>query len=95
MLLQRVAMMLVGWGLFFEELVDAELRRWEWQNPLICCMIAGFVIVNWTRAGEGFHAVSYTHLTLPTKMQTVRVVKSSAHAGTLRASTPRSMQTPV
>ena len=55
MLLQRVAMMLVGWGLFFEELVDAELRRWEWQNPLICCMIAGFVIVNWTRAGESFH----------------------------------------
>ena len=54
-LLQRVAMMLVGWGLFFEELVDAELRRWEWQNPLICCMIAGFVIVNWTRAGESFH----------------------------------------
>jgi hypothetical protein len=55
LLLQRVAMMLVGWGLFFEELVDAELRRWEWQNPLICCMIAGFVIVNWTRAGESFH----------------------------------------
>ena len=55
LLLQRVAMMLVGWGLFFEELVDEELRRWEWQNPLICCMIAGFVIVNWTRAGESFH----------------------------------------
>ena len=55
LVLQRIAMMLVGWGLFFEELVDEELRRWEWQNPLICCMIAGFVIVNWTRAGEGFH----------------------------------------
>ena len=55
MLLQRVAMMFVGWALFFEELMDEEFQRWEWQNPLICCMIAGFVIVNFTRAGEGFH----------------------------------------
>ena len=57
LLVQRVAMVFTGWALFFEEIMDEEFHRWQWQNPLICCMVAGFVIVNFTRAGEGFHDV--------------------------------------
>ena len=43
--------------LFYEEALDAQLGRWQWQNPLVCAMVSGFVIVNFTRAGPGFEAV--------------------------------------
>jgi len=47
--------LLVGWALMTEEHHDLEYSRWAWQNPLIVCMTAGFVIVNYTKGGDKFH----------------------------------------
>ena len=54
---QRLTFAATGWALFFEEETDEDLGWKTWQNPLICCMVAGFVMVNYTRAGAGFEEV--------------------------------------
>ena len=33
----------------------AELKWSDWLNPLICTMVAGFTVVNYTNAGRRFH----------------------------------------
>ena len=54
-LMQRASLPLTGWLLFFEEEMAAELDTSDWLNPLICTMVAGFTIVNYTNAGKAFH----------------------------------------
>ena len=54
-LLQRASLPITGWLLFFEEEMAAELDLSDWLNPLICTMVAGFTIVNYTNAGKPFH----------------------------------------
>ncbi|KAL3921296.1 MAG: hypothetical protein SGPRY_004953 [Prymnesium sp.] len=56
-LLQRVALTMTGWLLFFDEKTEEEMGRSPWQNPLIVCMVAGFTMVNFTNAGAGFERV--------------------------------------
>ena len=53
--LQRASLPLAGWLLFFEEEMSQELNLSDWLNPLICTMVAGFTIVNYTQAGKPFH----------------------------------------
>jgi len=56
---ERVSFLLSGWALFLEEEADIEADRWTWQNPLIVCMVTGFVIVNYTHAGAGFKEIMH------------------------------------
>ena len=35
--------------------ISQELHLSDWLNPLICTMVAGFTIVNYTQAGKQFH----------------------------------------
>ena len=54
-LVRVVRVPLAGWLLFFEEQMSEELHLSDWLNPLICTMVAGFTIVNYTQAGKPFH----------------------------------------
>jgi len=55
---ERLLFLVVGYLFFVEEDIDKELERWQWQSPMIVCMVTGFVIVNFTHAGEAFsHAM--------------------------------------
>ena len=56
-MLQRAVLSLTGWLLFFEEKTEESMGHSSWQNPLIACMVAGFVMVNYTSAGAGFEEV--------------------------------------
>ncbi len=56
MLFQRAVFVLTGWVLFLDEELEMEHAGWSVQNPLICCMAAGFVACNFTRASDSFHA---------------------------------------
>lgn len=54
-LMQRASFPLSGWLLFFEEQLAEEFHWNAWLNPLISAMVAGFVVVNYTKGGEPFH----------------------------------------
>lgn len=58
-LMQTTVVVLTGWVAFLEEQFGEAYHIWEFQNPLITLMIAGFTLVNFTQAGHVFH--NHTH----------------------------------
>ena len=57
-LLQRLSLPTIGWALFYEEELAEEVEAFKggaWLNPLIATMVAGFLVVNYTRGGHAFH----------------------------------------
>lgn len=57
LLVQRATLIFSGWSLFFEEQLSDKFGDAQWQNPLIVCMVAGFVMVNFTQGGLGFNEI--------------------------------------
>lgn len=54
-LLQRLVFLASSWMLFLDEEYEEEAHGYSMQNPLIVCMVAGFVTCNFTNAGHEFH----------------------------------------
>lgn len=57
-LTQRVALTLTGYLLFFDEKIEEQMGRSAWQDPLLVCMVAGFVMVNYTNVRPSFPFLS-------------------------------------
>ena len=52
---QRTTLLFTGFALFFDERYEEVTAGRAAINPLVCCMVAGFVTSNLTAGGHAFH----------------------------------------